>query len=160
MNKRSKPHEPALRTDPKGGQQKRCDSEQDMEFAQVVRSMIDAENKLISDRLGWLLTTQGLLFAGLGVAWKDPTAKPLVFIVNLLGLAVSMTILMCLIGSSRAQARLLKWWADTHSKEYSGPPVIGLEPPGRLAAIFLAPWNWMTLFFLLAWLAILYFRLR
>ncbi len=46
--------------------------------AEVVRAMIDAENRLVNDRMAWLTTLQGLLFAALGFVWEEPDVRMLI----------------------------------------------------------------------------------
>lgn len=129
-------------------------------WAEVARSMIDAENRLINDRVGWLTTLQGLLFAGLGVVWDKSNATALIRMLCGLGMSISIIILLALIGSSRAQNRVLDWWDSNRPSDYTGPDVIGLRPPPNKFLRHLAPWNWLALVFLLTWIIIWLIRAR
>jgi hypothetical protein len=73
----------------------------------LIRSMIDSENVLVNHRVGWLITLQGLLFAALGVSWDKPTAVALVYILCSLGIGTAITILLALVGATKAQAKLV-----------------------------------------------------
>jgi hypothetical protein len=57
-----------------------------------MRNTSQYENELINDRLSWLGTLQGLLFAALAVAWSEPSAKYLLWIICGVGFAVAVSI--------------------------------------------------------------------
>jgi len=88
-------------------------------WAEVVRSMIDQENKLVSDRVGWLTTVQGLLFAGLGFAWDKPTAAAFIRVLCSLGVSISVIVLLSLVGATQAQVELLEWWDANRPSHYT-----------------------------------------
>ena len=58
------------------------------EDAAIIRAMMDSENRMLNDRINWLVTIQGLFFAALGFAWDKADTKGLIAIVSLLGIAV------------------------------------------------------------------------
>jgi hypothetical protein len=53
--------------------------------AAIIRSMIECENRLLNDRINWLVTIQGLLFTALGFAWDKKDTRGLITIFSLLG---------------------------------------------------------------------------
>jgi hypothetical protein len=56
---------------------------------EILRAMIEHENQLRNQRLGYLLTLNGLLFAALGFAWSASHAKSLVVVLAVMGIAVA-----------------------------------------------------------------------
>jgi hypothetical protein len=52
----------------------------DDDYRAVIRSMIQHEDQLRAQRLGWLLTLNGFLFAALGFAWNSDAAEWLIVI--------------------------------------------------------------------------------
>jgi hypothetical protein len=120
----------------------------------TVRQMIEQENQLRNQRLGYLLTLNGFLFAALAFAWKTKDARALVYVVALLGFVTGISAIAGMRISNLAIARL-RDWSDTHT--HSGdvrtrtddweaidnvPPVVGMRgelPDGVTQA--LAPWN-------------------
>lgn len=61
------------------------------ETAQIIRSMIQCEETLLNNRINWLMTIQGLLFAGLGFSWDKKDAGGLIISFALLGIFVSIS---------------------------------------------------------------------
>jgi hypothetical protein len=57
----------------------------------LLRQMVQHEDELRNQRLGYFLTLNGFLFAGLGFAWKSADAKALVTVLALLGFAISLS---------------------------------------------------------------------
>lgn len=52
--------------------------EQAEKWAETIRTVIMHESEVINQRITWLMTTQGLLFASLGFAWDKGDAKSLI----------------------------------------------------------------------------------
>lgn len=129
------------------------------DFSDTIRKMVDTENTLVNHRMGWLTTLQGLLFASLGVAWDKPTASALLPILCGLGIGTAVTILLSLIGASRAQAQLIAWWDIHRPESYVGPDIVGLRPASSKLGVLLDPWNWLAAMFVAAWLAVIIGRL-
>jgi hypothetical protein len=127
-------------------------------YSEVVRSMIDRENDLINHRITWLTTIQGLLFATLGFAWEKQSAKVLIVILCILGIAISILQLFALISATRAICRLSDWWEANKPRDYTGPGVAGLAPRKHLISRYAVFWNWIPIFFFCTWVVILYIR--
>lgn len=128
------------------------------EYSAVVRSMITDENTLINARMGWLLTLQGLLLAGLSFVWRQHWA--LTVVLSVVGLSVSFSLGFYLRCSLRALDDLAGHWAEiAKDHNYVGPPVIGLghEEVPRLAHLLL-PWYLVPAILFVAWVAILVLR--
>lgn len=130
------------------------------EEAKIIRAMVEQENSVQNNRLTWLMTIQGLLFAALGFAWDKKDAGGLVVVFCILGVIVS------LIGWSSSQLsgkayQELKVWCDAHTpKEYKGVPVICARgKPNRLHWI-LRPWRALPWIFALGWVAIFILNIR
>ncbi|TWW09427.1 hypothetical protein E3A20_14400 [Planctomyces bekefii] len=66
------------------------------------------EDDLINHRLTWLLTSQGLLFAGYGWIFPQPQLSGLAWVVAYLGLISSLLIAAGLVGAVIAQLILRK----------------------------------------------------
>jgi len=124
--------------------------------ADVVRSMIDRENELVNHRIGWLTTTQGLLFASLGFAWDKRDARALIGVVCFVGVAISVIHLFALIAATRAMGRLFDWWDANKPCDYIGPGVAGLNPSKNVVVRYIVFWNWMPPLFICAWALIWY----
>ena len=118
-------------------------------YANVIREMIRHEDDLLIGRTNWLMTLQGLLFAALAFAW-DIERLPLVFII--FGALFSALFIPYLTFSERAIIKLLNLWKE-NSRDYDGPPLMGLEykdVPAWYSRIW--PWSWSPVVFIIAWL--------
>jgi hypothetical protein len=112
--------------------------------------MIDAENRLVNDRMGWLTTLQGLLFAALGFIWDKTDVVVLMRVLCGVGILMSAIVLSTLVTASKAQRELLKWW-DDNKEDYDGPDVIGCRPSRLRFARYAAPWSVIAMTFIAAW---------
>lgn len=124
--------------------------EESRRHEEVIRQMIHRENELIHHRVTWLTAVQGLLFAGLGVAWSKPESRPLVAIFCVLGILMSLVSLAALSGASIATLRLLRWWDEHRPPLYAGPDVIGIRP----SLGWIGPWSLIPIIFILAWVTV------
>lgn len=135
----------------------RDDKEQ---YADTIRSMIECENRMTNDRVTWLVTIQGLLFAALGFAWDKQDTRWLITALALLGATVSLSAWTSLMISNQARRDLVRWWDANKPAAYQGPDVIGtraftpgwerlMRPWRSLPFIFIAGW---TLVLILSWL--------
>ena len=127
------------------------------EAAETVRQMIYHEGELINQRIGWLVTLQGLLFAALGFAWKD--AKELVYVISVLGILISVSTLAALILGGRASKTILNEWRAHKPVDYNGPDVIGYRSQARFLGL-LRPWYFLPIIFTAAWLSVMAINLR
>jgi hypothetical protein len=80
---------------------------------EILRTMIEQENQLRNQRLGYLLTLNGLLFAALGFAWDAAHALSLVVVLALMGISVAAVGLAAMLLSDRA-IRYLRLRGPTH----------------------------------------------
>lgn len=64
--------------------------------------MVQHEDDLRSQRLGYLLTLNGLLFAALAFAWKGPHTRSIVSVLAAVGILVSASTFAAMILSDRA----------------------------------------------------------
>ena len=128
-------------------------------YEKVVRKMITREDELTNQRMLWTAAFNGLLFAALGFAWGKSDTKFLLIVFSILGFATSFLNCLALLFASKAQRRLLFWWKSNMPNQYSGPGVMGGEPPHgkKLYAFFFTPWILLAFIFALGWLAILWF---
>ena len=57
--------------------------------------------------------------------------------------------------SSMAVQKILIWWDAKKPHDYAGPGVIGLAPKNvKSSNYFIAPWNLLSIAFILVWTAI------
>jgi hypothetical protein len=91
--------------------------------AAIIRSMIAHEDDLTNQRMTWLVTLHGFLFAALGFAWKD--GKILIPILSTLGITTSLSILYHLYLAHDAIMKLVESWDNRTRGTYKGPDVIG-----------------------------------
>jgi len=129
-----------------------------METHEIVRSMIKSENELINQRMTWVSTFNGFLFASIAFAWDK--SQVLVTVIAFLGIAVSSLSGAALLAANRAFRELYTWWQENKPDNYKGPDVIGLPPrskgwPGK----WLNPWSAVPVFFAGAWIIIAATRL-
>ncbi len=98
----------------------------DDDYTATVRSMIQHEDALRDQRLGWLFALNGFLFTALGFGWKDDKSTPLVYVISPLGVAVALTSAVTLACTGVAIDRLASVWKTEMSAESTGP-VMGLR---------------------------------
>ena len=125
--------------------------------ADIIRSLIFNESELTNNRVVWMASFQGLLFASLGFAWDKSGTTGLGVIFSLLGIATAILSVIGLIAASLATRRLVVWWVGNRPKAYRGPPVIGYEfdDPKALVGLLPPPWTLIPICFMFAWIAIL-----
>jgi hypothetical protein len=90
------------------------------DFRQVIRTMIQHEDTLRDQRLGWFLTLNGFLFAALGFAWNSSPA--LAYILGVLGVFIALSSFLTLRVSTLAVTKLRHYVDDSSAS----PPVVGL----------------------------------
>ena len=130
-------------------------------YDETVRSMIQFENQLINNRITWMATLQGLLFASLGFAWGKNNTESLITVFCILGIAISLVSLTGLIGSTTALEQLREWWIKNKPEDYQGPDVIGLSPLFESKILcYITPWNAFPLLFTFCWVALLWVNYR
>lgn len=88
--------------------------------------MIQHEDALRDQRLGWLFALNGFLFTALAIFWKDAHAAWLVYAVSALGGAVAFTSAVTLACSGVAIDRLASAWKTEMSAD-STSPVMGVR---------------------------------
>lgn len=124
--------------------------------AKTIREMIFKEGEFMNDRVTWLVTLQGLLYAALGFAWKD--GKELIGVLCVVGLVVSFTAVPPLYFAHRAIRRLKHAWETKRDPNYDGPPVIGYLTDNWVERYFLSWFSlWFTLppVFIASWIVVL-----
>jgi hypothetical protein len=72
----------------------------------ILRDLIQHEDQLRDQRLGYLLTLNGLLFAALGFAWTSQTAGPLLGVIAAMGIGIAVVGLSSMILSDWA----IRYW--------------------------------------------------
>jgi len=133
------------------------------EYTAIVRSMIQHEDTLRDQRLGWLFALNGFLFTGLGFAWADDQAGSLVVVLSMVGILVALSTAVALIGNQRAIAKLADLGAALVDQEDGLPPVIALRSTelrrqggstSRPDVTWFYPWRMLPWALALAWVLI------
>src|SRR5689334_1679662 len=96
------------------------------DYANVIRSMIQHEDTLRDQRLGWLFALNGFLFAALGFAWDSADASALVVVLSVVGVVVAITGLAAM-EASRLAIRKLASSPALQRHDETEPPVIALR---------------------------------
>ena len=98
------------------------------EYMATIRGMIQHEDTLRDQRLGWMFALNGFLFTGLGFAWADDDADPLIVVLVMVGVLVSVSSAAALRGSQLAIAKLADLATERSADEVAElPPVIALR---------------------------------
>jgi hypothetical protein len=126
--------------------------------------MIQHEDTLRDQRLGWLFALNGFLFTGLGFAWADDESGALIVVLALVGVAVAISSALALARNQRAIAKLADLGAARAGPAGAElPPVIALRSKelrrddgfaGWLSASWLYPWRLLPWALAVAWLVI------
>lgn len=126
--------------------------------ADAVRELTEHEAELLNHRMGWLVQTQGLLFASLAFAWDK--SAPLVVLLAGLGIATAISIGVVTSWVSQAAGSIYNWWTENvPEEERARRLVIGLWAPSRGVIRMLRPWRALPLIFVIAWTGVIVLRL-
>lgn len=129
--------------------------EQAFKYIAEIRAMIMHENDLISQRMGWMFTSQSIFFGVVGFLWEKQHPE-LIAVVSLVGLLSCISIGHALFGASQAIKKLCNDAKDFQDKyqKFQLPPTIGLR---RLSGPqWVSPWKLMPFVLSLAWIVILF----
>jgi hypothetical protein len=140
----------------------------DNEYRREIRSMIDHEDQLRAQRLGWLFTLNGFLFTALGFAWNRSDTW-LVAIFAVVGIAAGISALSAMVISNHAVSGLADMVVGGATPaeigcpgQPNGPlPVMGArrkDYPLRMLVVALYPWRFLPVVLIGAWIAILILR--
>jgi hypothetical protein len=115
----------------------------------VLRQMIRHEDQLRNDRLGWLLTLNGFLFAALGFAWDGNDSAGLVFVLALLGVTIGASALAAMKVSHIAIAGLRR---PEHESSEQLAPIAGATHRDLPCWVrILVPWRVLPWALMLIW---------
>jgi hypothetical protein len=117
----------------------------------IIREMIRHEDKLRTERLGWLLTLNGFLFAALGFAWGAKEASRLVFVLAILGVVVGLSALAAMNISGQAVRQLRNWSDELPGKAWAAPVMGTRSADLPLWARILVPWRVLPWALVVAW---------
>ena len=121
----------------------------------AVIKLLEHEAAVTNHRVVWMAAFHGLLLTALGFLWDKKDAKSVISILCALGIIASVLSSISLIMSSLAVQKILIWWDAKKPHDYAGPGVIGLAPRNvKSSNYFFAPWNLLSIAFILAWSAI------
>ncbi len=125
--------------------------------ANTVRQMIAKETEFINNRITWLVTLQGFLFAALGFAWKD--GRELINVLGAIGIVASLSLALPIHLAHQGILNMKKAWDKNKPDNYDGPDVIGYYSPNplvRLILSWLAPWHSLPILFVVAWVVVIW----
>jgi hypothetical protein len=125
--------------------------------AATIRDLVKHEAALINNRISWMTTLQGLLFAALGFAWRE--GRDVIYVLGCMGIAIAISTLASLRIASFAEERLLDQWDDNKPDDYNGPDVIGYRTDGKLLW-YLQPWRLLPVLFVISWLTVMIINLK
>jgi hypothetical protein len=98
------------------------------EYAGIIRTMIQHEDTLRDQRVGWLFGLNGFLFTGLGFAWSTDDSTALISVLAVVGVVVAISSAVALYGNQRAIAKLADLGASrTQIEGVELPPVMALR---------------------------------
>ena len=137
---------------------KQLEPEQVDRLEETVRDLVRHENDLVNQRIGWLVQTQGLLFAALAFAWEK--VPGLSYILAALGIASAISIGSAISLYSPAVRGLEDWWNErVPEHQRKNRLVIGLSKRSAGLARLLRPWRALPLVFIAAWVGVVIMRL-
>jgi hypothetical protein len=117
--------------------------------------MLREENSLRNQRLSYILTINGFLFAGLGFAWNGPEANRLVVLLAVFGMAIALITIQAMATSNQAFSALGKRGNELPD---DGLPLVGLwgdQITGRAKYFrWLQPWYGLPVALLIVWPAL------
>jgi hypothetical protein len=120
---------------------------------QTARELIRHENDLVNQRIGWLVQTEGLLFAALAFSWTP--APKLSFILAAVGIATAASIGSAIALYSPAVRGIEAWWIrSVPEHQRVDRLVMGLSAPSRGLAKALRPWRALPYVFGVTWAAV------
>ncbi len=126
------------------------------------RELIRHENDLVSQRLTWLIQSQGLLFTALGFAWKN--APELAIPLALLGIASTISIATAISFYSPTVRKLARDWEATKEELtpelHANRKVMGENAPSQGIGRLLRPWRALPVIFVLGWTFVVVERLH
>lgn len=125
------------------------------EIASIIRSMIEHENALLNQRIGWLIQLQGFLFAALSFAWDKKDTHLLGAFLSIVGIAVSLASISNMWIYFEATKKLKTFWKDQKPDTYKEPDIVGFDANNK-NQVFLAPMCLLPFVFIAIWLLILF----
>ncbi len=125
-----------------------------IETAKTIRYMLQREEDLLNNRISWLMTIQGLLFASLGFAWDKKDASGLIIVFALLGIFVSASARTIFPFYSKASKELIAWWDAYKPSDYQGPDVVGFRSTHSGISWLIRPWRALPFIFMIGWILI------
>jgi hypothetical protein len=128
------------------------------DLAVAIRDLIKHENDLVNQRIGWLVQTQGLLFAALAFAWEK--APKLSYILSGVGIATAISIASAIALYSPTVRRLNALWLERAPEaERLHRPINGDAPPSTGVLKMLRPWRALPFVFVSTWAAVVLIKL-
>src|SRR5688572_19163037 len=132
------------------------DNDTKEKHADTLRKLNEHENNLLNMRFTWFTTLQGLLFASLGIIWKEKVQSiVLPLVICSLGIVVAISFFVVVKLTGDAYKNLRDWWKE-NLQDYDGPPLKGIERSSKMTFMrLLRPWRILPLAFIIAWVAII-----
>ena len=132
------------------------------EIEKIIRGMIEHENSLMNNRIGWMLAFNGFLFTAISISISQKASgNSLIFInviISVVGIVTAVSTFIALKISMKAIHRLkTKWLLETPKPPgFQEIGVMGYEVPQKYKWILiLVPWFIFPILMASVWLIIL-----
>jgi len=113
--------------------------------AEILRSRHQFECEQLHKRLSWLSAFESFLFAGLCLIWNVQDSTLLVFIIAMLGLAISGQGIAALHGVGIALINIRRDWIKKNLDEYDDLGIFGIFRGREVNEIAIFPWPEMVI---------------
>lgn len=113
-----------------------------------------AENELIHQRMTWLGSIQGLLFAAIAFAWNLQTARPIVYLVAIVGVLTAVSIGYAIYRANSAINTLSTYLDTIKPENFKGLDVEGVRSSSGIS--WLMPGAFIPPMLACCWVAILF----
>lgn len=100
----------------------------------------------------WLGTFQGLLFAAVAFAWKEPSARSLIYVSSAVGLLVSISLGYAIYRANKALDDASAYWDKIKPSNFQGLDAEGYRSGSGVA--WLMPGAFIPKVFAITWVAV------
>lgn len=121
---------------------------------QKIRGLIQHESAMVNNRLTWLTTLNGFLFAALAFAWSD--AQSIIPLFAVFGFLLSISVFLSVQRAVAATERYVDAWDKHRDPNHISVDVTGHRPVRGLKKVvrFLMPWYFIPLSLAVFWIII------
>ena len=120
----------------------------------TIRGMIEHENTLMNNRIGWMLTINGFLIAAMSLKSFNSGMKVVGLIIPIIGVMVAIASIVALQIGLKAVKRLRDRLVKIRKNDYFEIGVMGFDEKGKWMSR-MAPWSSLPIVFFLIWFVLL-----